>query len=467
MSEQQAPLYTAVEPAYTAYLHDESLYTGMADTISFPAAEEEIRQTVLRCAAEQVPITIQGSRTGIVGAAVPNGGHILNLSKFNRILEISQEGTAEIEVEAGATGEEIERAIRQATRNKFYLPALPTEKTATVGGMLSGNAAGLQSYRFGPLRNAVRQMTVCTAQGEKLTLKADSPQLKEWLSAEGGLGVITSVRLALTPKAAHTWGLFFFFSGDETACAFADRIDGLNTVTTLEYMDERTITCIERYRKNMNAIADLPAFPQQTKAVIFVEIAADSEEELEEAAGEMIEAVVEIGEDPDTAWAMSTEAEVETLRAYRHAASECVNMTVAEAHASYPEITKLSADLRWPQTTRLDLLRRYQKEAEKIGVEFCIFGHLGSRQPYVNFMAKTPEEYQAAKELLLQWTVDAMQNGQAFLEHGVGKLKRDLFFGAAAQPQVETLRAQKSKWDAAGVFGSENLPFGSLIAGIQ
>ncbi len=464
MSGEAFSLQTAVAPAYLSYLRDESLYTGEADTISFPTTEEEIRQVVLHNRAAGVPITIQGSRTGITGAAVPDSGHMLNLSQFRKILNIRTDGEPEIEVEAGVTGEEIAQAVRRASQGKLYLPALPTEGTATVGGMLSGNAAGLQSYRFGPLRGFVRRMRVCTAEGEFLTLTAGTPEFADWLGAEGSLGVITSVAFRLVPRAANEWGLFFFFSGDEEACDFVDRIEGIEAVNSIEYMDGNTVRCIERYRKNMNAIADLPAFPQGTEAVIFVEIGAEQESDLETAAEEMIEAVMETGADPDTAWAMSTETEVETLRAYRHGASECVNMTVAEAHADCPEITKLSVDLRWPGRSRLEILQQYRSEAEACGVEFCIFGHLGSRQPYVNFMAKTAEEYEKACQLVRQWTQRAAQEGELFPEHGVGKLKRGLFFDTASPAQVELLRKKKKKWDADGVFGGESLPFGALCA---
>ncbi|MEJ2664038.1 MAG: FAD-binding protein, partial [Spirochaetia bacterium] len=67
------------------YLHDESRLTGNADSISFPETEDEIRELAAYAAGRALPLTVQGSRTGITGGAVPRGGHILNLSRMNRI----------------------------------------------------------------------------------------------------------------------------------------------------------------------------------------------------------------------------------------------------------------------------------------------------------------------------------------------------------------------------------------------
>ena len=55
---------------YEAYLRDESRTVGKADSISFPACEEEVRE-VLRALPTHVPVTVQGARTGLAAAAVP------------------------------------------------------------------------------------------------------------------------------------------------------------------------------------------------------------------------------------------------------------------------------------------------------------------------------------------------------------------------------------------------------------
>ncbi len=87
---------------YQEFLIDESKYQGCAQSISFPECEEEICQILKQMKEKRIPVTIQGGKTGITGASVPNQGHILNLSCMNRILKSDLEkGT--ITVEPGIT----------------------------------------------------------------------------------------------------------------------------------------------------------------------------------------------------------------------------------------------------------------------------------------------------------------------------------------------------------------------------
>ena len=74
-----------MEEKYEEYLIDESKYKGHADSISFPESEDEILAILEEMKEEQIPVTIQGAKTGITGAGVPMGGHILNLSHMNQV----------------------------------------------------------------------------------------------------------------------------------------------------------------------------------------------------------------------------------------------------------------------------------------------------------------------------------------------------------------------------------------------
>lgn len=72
------------------YLRDESRMSGYAEEIAFPETEPEILQVVQEALGRKISITVQGARTGITGAAVPQGGQILSLTNYNRILGLEQ-----------------------------------------------------------------------------------------------------------------------------------------------------------------------------------------------------------------------------------------------------------------------------------------------------------------------------------------------------------------------------------------
>ena len=74
-----------MDETFQDYLIDESKMTGSAESISFPQSEAEIAQ-ILRVMRENgTPVTIQGGKTGVVGSAVPLGGHIMNLSRMKKV----------------------------------------------------------------------------------------------------------------------------------------------------------------------------------------------------------------------------------------------------------------------------------------------------------------------------------------------------------------------------------------------
>ena len=79
---------------YADYLHDESRQMGQAESISFPTSEEEMCEIMRIMSARETDVTIQGSLTGLAAGAVPNGGHIMNVQKMNRVLgmRIGKEG---------------------------------------------------------------------------------------------------------------------------------------------------------------------------------------------------------------------------------------------------------------------------------------------------------------------------------------------------------------------------------------
>ena len=69
---------------YEIYLRDESRTVGTAERIAFPQTIDEIKAVMKECYAIGQRVTVQGGRTGIAAAAVPQGACIVNVSRMNR-----------------------------------------------------------------------------------------------------------------------------------------------------------------------------------------------------------------------------------------------------------------------------------------------------------------------------------------------------------------------------------------------
>ncbi|MBR0375913.1 MAG: FAD-binding oxidoreductase, partial [Firmicutes bacterium] len=175
---------------YIDYLRDESRHSGTADSISFPRDEEELRRVMALMYGRGVPVTLQGGRTGLAAGAVPNGGHIVNLSRMDRVLALREDdGRFRVTVQPGlplcelrrqlalrrpeiaAPDPESERALALLAQapEQFFTPD-PTETTAALGGMASCNSSGARTYLYGPTRPHILGLHLVLTDGDLLTL---------------------------------------------------------------------------------------------------------------------------------------------------------------------------------------------------------------------------------------------------------------------------------------------------------
>ena len=279
-----------LDARHEEYLRDESRRVGRAESISFPRTEADIRDVLRRLATDGTPVTTQGARTGIAGGAVPAGGHILNLSRMNRITALRQDadgGAFSVTVQPGVLLSELREAVhardfrtdgwseksmaaldafRQAPPH-FFAPD-PTETSASIGGMVASNASGACSFRHGPTGGHVLGLRVllpdgdavslkrgqCFADGRHFSLQLDSgrtvsgelpaytpPPVKSaagyrladdmdlldlFMGMEGTLGVITEIEVSLLPASPERWGILAFLPDEATALRLVRAVRG-------------------------------------------------------------------------------------------------------------------------------------------------------------------------------------------------------------------------------------------------
>lgn len=153
-----------------SWLTDESRLGGRAETCSLPANLEACAEIVDWCRESGSPLTVQGARTGLCGAAVPKGGHVMSLVAMNRPIALcrSHNGLLSLEVRPGMTLAELSAALAsrrldnleesdryqkelkaEFRRLKLFWPPDPGEGSATIGGLAATNARGPNAWRMG------------------------------------------------------------------------------------------------------------------------------------------------------------------------------------------------------------------------------------------------------------------------------------------------------------------------------
>jgi len=279
----------AMTTEFEEYLRDESRVVGEAQSISFPKSEEDVLEVVSLMRKSKNPITIQGARTGLAASAVPNGGHIMNMGKMNKILGArfdEKENKFYLRLQPGVLlsqlrkillnknfetegwSNESKSALANFAPGQWFFSPDPTETSASIGGMISCNASGARTFFYGPTRNYISSMRIVLANGSVAELtrggqkakgkifsldtldlhriisnlpdyqmpnvknasgyfvREDMDLIDFFIGAEGSLGIITEIEVILLPSPKAIWGITSFFPNEKTALRFVRALRG-------------------------------------------------------------------------------------------------------------------------------------------------------------------------------------------------------------------------------------------------
>ena len=242
-----------VEGINPDYAHDElGDVSHMPEVLVRVRATREVSEIMRLASARVIPVTVRGSGTGLVGAAVPIcGGILLETTKMNEILALDTENLT-VTVQPGVLLMEL---AAFAEEHDLLYPPDPGEKSATIGGNISTNAGGMRAVKYGVTRDYVRALTVVLPSGEVQTFGAavaknsSGYSLKDLvIGSEGTLCIITEAVLKLVPLPKVSLSLLVPFPDMKSAIeAVPHIISSKVTPTAIEYMSRDTILFSESY----------------------------------------------------------------------------------------------------------------------------------------------------------------------------------------------------------------------------
>lgn len=458
------------------YLSDESKMKGFANSISFPRTKEEAAEIVRRLSADSVSITVQGGKTGICGAAVPFGGHIMNLSRMARAEQLRKtEECYTLKVQTGLPLFELRKMLSTKSFNiagwdreslaaldafqkdrAYFWPPDPTETSASIGGMIGTNAQSITDYRYGRLREHLEEIELIDSRGEIITTR----DLDLYLGSEGMYGIFVGATLRLTVKPLKMWGICFFFKEEERLLHFAEEAlkvprEGTSSIAAVEYIGSRALDYIRKLGQFSSKLKDLPDIDEKCRGIAYVEIHGDSREELmtitERLAADLSE------EERDSTWVLFRESGIEKVKLLRHSVPESVNMTIKQRAMKDPRIIKLSTDFTTKYTLTEDVLR-YQRDIDSERLEAVIFGHVPENRLHVNIIPNSYEEYERGKKLVETWYKRALESGgTVFREHGIGKVKKSLFLSVMGEEAQSRILETKKRLDPQNLLNPGNM----------
>jgi FAD/FMN-containing dehydrogenase len=219
-------------------------YRGTASVLVRPGDAGELASVLTACRDAGVCVTVQGGRTSLVAGTVPEHDDVLLSTE--RLTDIGPVDRRErqVRVGAGVTLAQLQRIA--ASAELLFGVDLAARESATIGGMAATNAGGLRTVRYGAMREQVLGLDVALPDGSvvhrhsRVRLDNTGYDLASlFVGAEGTLGVITAVDLALQPIPAHRVTAVCGFDELADLVATGRALRDIDTVSACELIDGR------------------------------------------------------------------------------------------------------------------------------------------------------------------------------------------------------------------------------------
>ncbi|HAT4339185.1 TPA: FAD-binding protein [Clostridium perfringens] len=421
------------------YSHDElGSEKHMPDIVVKAMNRDEIVEIMKYANNNNIPVTVRGAGTGLVGAAVPIlGGILLDLSGMNKILELDEDNLT-LTVEPGVLIMEIAKFVEE---HDLFYPPDPGEKTATIGGNVSTNAGGMRAVKYGVTRDYVRGMEVVLPSGEVLELggkvvkNSSGYSLKDLIiGSEGTLGIITKIVLKLLPLPKKVISLLVPFNDLESAIETVPKIiKSKNIPTAIEFMQRDLIISAEEFLGKK--------FPDSSSnAYLILSFDGNSKEEVEGYYEKVADICLKEG--ALDVFISDTEERQESIWSARGAFLEAIKASTSDLD---------EVDVVVPRNKVAEFVKFTNEVEKKLNVRIRSFGHAGDGNLHIYILKDELSEDEWHKKLNeameILYRKQRELNGKVSGEHGIGLAKRLYLNESLNKATMDIMRGIKLAFD--------------------
>ena len=472
------------ERARAAYAEGAGIYRILPAAVCLPADPQDLVSLVGWASAHRVPLVPRGAGSAMGGGNVGEGV-IVDLTGLPRLLEIRPTERTAV-TSANITLAELNTA---ADPHGLRLPPDPSSgRFATLGGMVSTNASGARTVRYGSVRRWVQAIELVTAAGEVLELRRGAPgdrsaetvrridaevapavaaahgliaarfprtrknssgyALEDWIAsgdlldlvvgAEGTLGFVTRIDWRLDPQPAHRAGL---------RVELRSLDDLVKVVAALLACEPSAVELLDRTFLELVSHTDIGEGRAGVEAILLVEIERDDPRSLRQAVARAADTVRPWAAAVDTALSAESAARLWELR---HAASPIL--------AGLPEDRRslqVIEDACVPLERMGDYIRIVRRVTSARDIAAVIFGHAGDGHVHVNLLPRVGRAgWEQGVAGVLEEVSDAVLRlgGTPSGEHGDGRLRAGLLQRIYGDEIVGLFRRVKLAFDPLGIL---------------
>jgi len=444
-----------------AYNEDALGLKGKFKGLFRPNSEAEVIDIVRICISKKLPLTAQGLRSSLTGAAICGKGAALSLERMNRVIHIDVERKFAV-VEPGIVLSDFKKSVEEA--GLMYAPDPTSAEECTLGGNVATNASGSRSLKYGATIDWVRGLRVVDGRGRAFEVKNGISEkmcagygamyrpTQLFVGSEGTLGVVTRIEVSLTELPANGFVGVVFFRDLKSAVDFTLEANHgpAYKAASMEFLDH---ACLEIIRPKAKGIA----IPADARAMIYFEQEYNDESEKDRFLNlwfPLIEKHTPFSDDTQIA---DSPKEKKHLYDLRHHVPSTANEESIKAVKTGG--CKISTDWAVPLNRLHQLFAYFDEIRRPLGHMMVLrFGHLGSGHPHFNFIARTGEEKIIASEIDDLMAKKAVALGGCVAgEHGIGKMKRRQLALQYPAPIIGAMKAIKKELDPAGIMAPGNI----------
>ena len=439
------------EEISTDYAHDElGGIEKMPEVLVRVVSTEQVSEIMKLAYERNIPVTVRGSGTGLVGSAVAvEGGILLETTKMNKILALDKDNST-ITVQPGVLLMEL---AAFAEENEFLYPPDPGEKSATIGGNISTNAGGMRAVKYGVTRDYVRSLTVVMPNGEILTLggavakNSSGYSLKDLvIGSEGTLCIICEAVLKLVPLPKVSISLLVPFKDRRSAIEAVPKIIRSKVIpTAVEYMSRDTIVFSENYLGKK--------FPDiKNDAYILLTFDGNSDEQVENDMRIVADLCLEIG--AIDVYIVDTDERKKSVWSARGAFLEAIKASTTEMD---------ECDVVVPVNKIDEFIKYTHALAEEHGIRIPSFGHAGDGNLHIYICRDDLSEEDWQKTL--QVCFDSMyemaekMGGLVSGEHGIGYAKKEYMKKQYGDTPIALMQGIKKVFDEKNILNPGKICF--------
>jgi FAD/FMN-containing dehydrogenase len=480
-------IYRTDSRARAAYAEGAGIYRILPQAVCVPADNDDLQQLIRWASQHRTSLIPRGAGSGMPGGNVGEGVVVDLTSMAPRRLIVDPQARRAIT----GTGVTLAELTTAAAPHRLRLPPDPSSgRWATLGGMVSTNAAGARSVRYGSVRSWVEALTIITADAEVVGMRRASPPAASDLQSRfardaspaiAAASTLVGARFPQTRKNSSGYALDAYLASGDLLDLVIGSEGTLAFVTEIEWRLDPIPACRAGLRVALSSIQELgpvvaalsaveasavelldrsfldllgPELLSRTHlgapdadAVLLVELERDDVASVRDAVRRAAAAVRSLALAVETA--LSAE-DADRLWGIRHAASPILaGLPVTQRSLQVVE------DACVPVVRMGEYIVAVRQASERHGIPSVMFGHAGDGHIHVNLLPDvTRPGWEESMTRLMDEVTDTVirLGGTPSGEHGDGRLRAMTLDRVFGEEIVSLFHRVKHSFDPLGIF---------------